>query len=553
MKYIKVLLICTLFFPFWSCSKFLDYNEATYYKQGDVFSSLSRTEYLLTNIYSYLPTGYDAIDGAMRSSATDDAMHVLDLSAINKLNDGSWSPIQLIDNMWGRWYNGIREANLFIEAIKGNEFKDIQYNDNYKELMIQYHLYSYEARFLRAFFYFELIKRYGDVPLILTVPTVQEANNVTRTPYDKVVEFIVSECDEINNALPLSFTSIPGSETGRATKGAALALKARSLLYAASPLHNPTNDKSKWIAAALAAKAIIDIHAYSLENDYTNIVNNIVSPELIYETRQDASNSFERSNFPIGFEGGNTGTCPTQNLVDAYEMQATGKAISEVGSNYNPADPYVGRDPRMAKTILYNGAIWKDSIIQCWYGGRNGLPTYKATKTGYYLKKYVMESISLIPVSTTTKKHIWVLFRSGEVLLNYAEAMNEAYGPYSLGQGTLQMTAFEAVNLIRVRAKMPDFPVGMSKEAFMNKLRNERRVELAFEDHRFWDIRRWKIGNSTTDIYGVDVTKNVTGTMSYTRKQVEKRVWNEKMNLYPISQNELFLNKNLTQNPGWEK
>ncbi len=552
MKYLKLFIAFEILLPLlWGCNKSLDYNEATYYTKDNSFSSFSRTTAFLSNIYSYLPTDFSNIDGAMRSSASDDAVHVWDLSTIKEFNNGSWSAIETLDDQWGTLYKGIRAANLFIQESAGQTFEDLRYNDDYKQIMQRFHLYPYEARFLRAFFYFELIKRYGDVPLVTTVLTDDEANNVTRTSFDKVVDYIVSECDAISPELPLSYAGITGSETGRATKGAALALKARTLLYAASPLHNSGNDNAKWIAAATASKAIIDLKNYTLDNDYSNIVNNLQSTELIFETRQAASNSFESANFPIGFEGGNTGTCPSQNLVDAYEMQSTGIGINESGSGYNSNDPYNGRDPRLSKTILYNGATWKNTTIQCWYGGLNGEPTEKATKTGYYLKKYVMESISLSATSPTTKIHTWVLFRYGEVLLNYAEAMNEAYGPNISGPAPLQMTANEAVNLVRARAGMPAFPAGMSKEAFRNKLRNERRVELAFEDSRFWDIRRWKIGSSTTDIYGVAVTKDNSDKISYTRKLVETRVWNDKMNLYPIAKSEMYLNKKLTQNTGW--
>jgi hypothetical protein len=129
--------------------------------------------------------------------------------------------------------------------------------------------------------------------------------------------------------------------------------------------------------------------------------------------------------------------------------------------------------------------------------------------------------------------------------------MNEAYGPDALGSGNLQMSATDAVNLVRARANMPGFPSGMTQDDFREKLRNERRVELAFEDSRFWDIRRWKIGKNTTDIYGVNVTKNNVGTLSYARKLVEKRVWNDRMNLYPIAQSEIFINGNLVQNTDW--
>lgn len=551
MKYSKLILSCGLLLPLlWGCKK-LDYSEASYFNKESIYADFNRTSYVLDNIYSYLPTDFNPIDGAMRSSASDDAEHVWDLSAIQRFNDGSWSSIQTLDDQWANMYAGIRAVNIFLKETQGRTFEDLHYTDGYSDLLTRFHLFPYEARFLRAFFYFELTKRYGDVPLVTTILTQEEANKVTRAPYRTVVDFIVSECDAISDSLPVSFASVPASETGRATKGAALALKTRTLLYAASPLHNPSGDQNKWIAAAAAAKVIIDGAWYSLDPSYGNVVNSLSSPELIFETRQPESNAFEAANFPIGFEGGNTGTCPTQNLVDAYEMQGNGKGIGEAGSGYDPANPYQGRDPRLSATVLYNGALLKGQPVQTWYGGLNAHPVLNATKTGYYLKKYVIESVSLSPTTPNAKVHTWVTFRLGEVLLNYAEAMNEAYGPAISGSGSLQLTATAAVNLLRARANMPPFPAGMTTEDFRNKLRNERRVELAFEDHRFWDLRRWRIGPATKDIYGVDVTKTGSAAFSYSRKLVEKRVWDDKMYLYPIPQSELYLNKNLTPNPGW--
>ncbi|MBE9600272.1 RagB/SusD family nutrient uptake outer membrane protein [Pedobacter sp. MC2016-24] len=552
MKYIKKYLSClALLSVLLSCSKSLDYSETTFYNEDAVLSSPNLYKALLTSIYTYLPTDFNGIDGAMRSAASDDAVHVWDLSAIKRFNDGSWSALQPLDDQWGTLYTAIRSANRFLKISAGQTFEDLRYNDGYAEMMLQYNNYPYEARFLRAFFYFELIKRYGDVPLITTPLTVEEANAVKKSTYSQVVDFIVAECDAIIPKLPASYATLPGAETGRATKGAAYALKARTLLYAASPLHNPGNDQAKWIAAATAAKQLMDLQLYSLLRRYREMPNNIGSVELILETRQGFSNTYEAANFPVGYEGGNTGTCPSQNLVDSYEMVANGKGINEPGSGYDPNNPYAGRDQRLGETILADGATWKGSAIQVWDGGRNGKPNERATKTGYYLKKYVIEAVSLSAAAPTTQQHSWMLFRYGEVLLNYAEAMNEVYGPYTTGPGILNMTAYDAVNLVRVRGRMPIFPAGMSQADFKTKLRNERRVELAFEDHRFWDIRRWKIGSSTTDIYGMEVNRSSTGALSYTRKLVETRVWNNKMNLYPIPQNELYINKNLTQNPEW--
>lgn len=552
MKNIKLLSVFALFTFLFSRCESLDYSEATFHSQEFIFSIAGNNSAFLTNIYNYLPTDFHSINGYMRSNASDDAIHVNDLAIVHKFNDGTWSSVRTLDDQWGHYYAGIRAVNLFLtETDKNRKYEDIQYNDGYDQLMEQYKYYPYEAKFLRAFFYFELIKRYGDVPLVTTVLSKEEANNLTRSPYGIIVDFIINQCDEISKELPVSFMSVPGTQTGRVTRGAVMALKARTLLYAASPLNNPSNDSEKWIDAALAAKEIIDSNWYSLDNAYESVVNNLTSTELILETRQGASNSFESANFPIGFEGGNTGTCPTQNLVDAYEMSTTGQNISDPESGFNPDNPYVNRDPRLSKTILYNGSVFKNKSIEVWDGGLNGPPKLNASKTGYYLKKYVMEAVSLDPTNITTREHVWVLFRFGEVLLNYAEAMNEAFGPTSTGTDQFSLSAIDAVNLVRKRAGMPNFPGGMTKEEFRIKLMNERRVELAFEDHRFWDLRRWKIGRSTTDIYGIKITKNQDSTFSYSRKLVENRVWDDKMYFYPIAQRELFINPSLIQNSGW--
>jgi len=550
MRRIKLIGIVGLLSFFMGSCSYLDYSEASYLQKEDVFSDWNRTQNFLSDIYSSLPLGFAPIGGAMRASATDDSEFVLDYSSVQKFNDGSWSALQTLDDQWGSMYSAIRAVNLLLQEVKGRKFEDYKWTDSYADEMAQFNNYPHEARFLRAFFYLQLIERYGNVPLITTVLTQDEANAVSPASYDDIVAFIVSECDAIIPLLPKTYVGFTAAqETGRATKGAAMALKARTLLYAASPLHNPSGTAQKWVDAAKAAKDLINAATYSLEANYNAFLNNVTSKELILERREGNQNYFEKANFPIGYEGGNTGNCPTQNLVDAYEMKANGLGISDPNSGYNPALPYAGRDPRLDLTILYNASTYKSKQVECWYGGANAAPKTNATRTGYYLKKYLIEAVSLDPNSISTRQHTWVIFRYGEVLLNYAESMNEAYGPENAS--TLGMTALQAVNMIRTRAKMPLFPVGLTKDQFRSKLRNERRVEMAFEEQRFWDIRRWKIGDTTRDIYGMEIAKNADGTFKYTKKLIERRVYEEKMNLYPIPQAELYKNSKLQQNSGW--
>lgn len=549
MRYLKYLLFFVVLLSFTGCD-YLDYDEIQPYNDVLIWADRYRTRDFLNNVYGRMGTDLNQIGDAVRASATDDAEEYSTFADVQKMNDGRWSAIQNVDGRWSDLYNGIRQANAFLEKFSVDSFKSRQYNDDFEQWMEQFRLFPYQAQFLRALLYFKLIKRYGHVPLITKTLPLDEANQVKPSSYEEVTDFIVNQCDSVIPLLPITYNSLPYNETGRATRGAAMALKTKALLYAASPLHNPSNDLEKWKKAAVAAKAIIDAGWYSLESDYSNIFNNVNSEELIFGRRENESNYFERDNYPIGYEGANkNGTMPTQNLVDAYEMQSTGLPINDPTSGYDPQYPYQGRDPRLKKTIIVNNSMWKGRKVECWQGGLDGPPQPGATTTGYYLKKYVVENVSLDPSHKTTAKHLEVIFRYGGILLDYAEAMNEAYGPED--PADLGMTALEAVNKIRDRADMPGFPTGMSKEEFRKKLRNERRIEMAFENQRFWDIRRWKIGPSTTNIKGMQITKNSDGTFTYKEVTVEQRVWNDKMYLYPIPQSELFINKALEQNPGW--
>lgn len=548
-----------LFLTLTNCED-LEYDETSFNRKETVFNEFARSKSFVTGIYAYLPTDFNSVDGAMRATASDEAEHVADISDVQRFNDGSWSAVQPLDNVWNSMYAGIRASNLFLQESATQKFEELQFNDNYREIMQEYNNYPNEVKFLRAFFYFELAKRYKDVPLITTVLTVEEAPNVKEATFNEIVDFIVKECDEIAPKLPLTYVGFSATqETGRITRGAALALKARVLLYAASPLHNTDNNILLWQQAAIAARAVISLNTYSLAPTYAAVVNTLAAnpgPELILERREGPSNGFERRNFPIGYEGGGSGTCPTQNLVDAYEMRISGQPITASNSNYNPQLPYNGRDSRLAQTVILNGLTWKNVTVQTFFGGRNGLPLTNATRTGYYLRKYVVESINLDPKlgQITTREKSWTLFRYAEILLNYAEAMNEGYGPQVPPPGG-GPTAFDAVNLVRRRANGPsfNFPTGMTRDAFRIKLRNERRVELAFEDHRFWDIRRWKIGTETQNINAMSITRNPTTlALNYEVKLLEVRPWADRMYFYPKPQAEVFKsNNNIKQNIGW--
>ena len=491
------------------------------------------------------------------AGATDEAQYALETGAINNYVNGGWSAANPYSRTWSKCYTAIADANMFLEKLAQADISSWQYNPDYRNWVQQLELFPYEVRFLRAYFYFELFRSYGDVPLVTTTLTNAEANTITRTPADEIVKFIVEEIDEIAPYLPVSYVTEVNSEVGRATRGAALALKARTLLYAASPLFNPTNDRSRWAAAAEACKVILDNAAtWGLKlSAYGSLWGHdaFYNPELIFGLGRGEFNSFEMANYPVGVENGASGNCPTQTLVDQYEYQDNGQTFGEryPGSiDLNSVNPYEGLDPRFALTVVKNGDEWptngsQKKAIETFNGGFNASPKYGATPTGYYLKKYVDGACVTTADNQTTRRHTWILFRLGEIYLDYAEAVFNATG--SAKDATFGMTANEAVNKLRKRSdiQMPEFTE--DGEAWVARYERERMVELAFENHRFWDVRRWKKG---AQYFRTIQVANISAGLQLTRATVSRQ-WDEKYNFYPIPQSELKKNPNLTQNAGW--
>ena len=491
------------------------------------------------------------------AGATDEAQYALETGAVNNYVNGGWSAANPYSRTWSKCYTAIADANMFLEKLAQADITSWQYNPDYRNWVQQLELFPYEVRFLRAYFYFELFRSYGDVPLVTTTLTNAEANTITRTPADEIVKFIVEEIDEIAPYLPVSYVTEVNSEVGRATRGAALALKARTLLYAASPLFNPTNDRSRWAAAAEACKVILDNAAtWGLKlSAYGSLWGHdaFYNPELIFGLGRGEFNSFEMANYPVGVENGSSGNCPTQTLVDQYEFQEGGQTFGEryPGSiDLNAGDPYEGLDPRFALTVVKNGDEWptngsQKKAIETFNGGFNASPKYGATPTGYYLKKYVDGACVTTADNQTTRRHTWILFRLGEIYLDYAEAVFNATG--SAKDATFGMTANEAINKLRNRPdiQMPEFTE--DGEAWVARYERERMVELAFENHRFWDVRRWKKG---AQYFRTIQVANISAGLQLTRATVSRQ-WDDKYYFYPIPQSELKKNPNLTQNAGW--
>ena len=541
-----------------SCAD-LEYTEETTRDEAWTFEYFENgIKNLVFDVYAQVYNNeFDANSAYFLAGATDEAQYALTSGTINSYTNGGWSPANPYDRIWTKSYTAIADANMFLEKFDEADISDWKYNPDYSKWVAQLELFPYEVRFLRAYFYFELFRAYGDVPLVTTTLTNGQANSMARTPADQVVKFIVDECDAIAPYLPVSYVTEMNSEIGRATRIAVAALKARTLLYAASPLHNPNGDKEKWKKAAEACKYILDnadvwgltLSSYGTLWGHDAFYNTAV----IFGLGRGESNSFEMANYPVGVENGSSGNCPTQSLVDQYEYQDNGQTFGERypgNIDLNTVNPYEGLDPRFALTVVKNGDEWPSNgaqkkVMETFTGGFNGAPKYGATPTSYYLKKLVDGTCVTTADNQTSRRHTWIIFRLAEFYLDYAEAVFNATG--SANDDTYGMTANEAINVLRNRPdiQMPEFTE--DGDAWVKRYERERLVELAFENHRFWDVRRWKKG---AQYFKNIQVATISPSLQLTRSTLT-RTWEEKMNFYPIPQSELIKNSNLTQNEGW--
>lgn len=551
-----------------SCSDEMDYSESNTYNKEYVFTNFGNTVGFVTNIYGWLDSDLGLFDSGMLASACDEAEHAWRTSTIQDFTNGAWTPSNSKANWWTESYSAIRASNFYLNECGNADFSELKYNKDYQAQMKRFERLQYEVRFLRAYFYFRLARQFGDVPLSTTVETESGVNKLPKTPAQDVFKFVCDECDAIVDKLPASYSNLgddaASGEVGRVTSTAVLALKARTKLYAASPLFNTGNDVSKWREAAEASKAVIDACAangITMTDDYSKLwgKTNWQNSEMIF-TRGIGNVSWpESNNYPMGVQGGQSGNCPSQNLVEAYDLKD--------GSTVNWSDPaaavakFDDFDPRFSKTIAKNGdtgwPTFYGKALETYYGGANGEPLPNATPTSYYLKKYLDASVNTSSTNGTTATHAWITYRLGEFYLNYAEAVYKWLGSETATPGFTSgynASALDAMNVTRTRAGVAALTEAQASErGFWNCYEKERMVELAFEGHRFWDLRRWKEGDKLKSITEMHITKNGTGddaTYTYTRKVVS-RVWDDKMYLFPIPLSETLKNKNLTQNPGW--
>lgn len=490
------------------------------------------------------PPGFGrGFEYALWSSLTDESIYNNDDNTW-LVQRGQLAPENtgIAGTIWSRSYRSIRECNYALEQID-----DVPMSQTGKDLL------TAEIKFIRAYRYQDLIRNYGKV-VLMGDKVYNLSDDLTneelfkRASISEGIDYVVDQLDQAAAGLPANNSS--RWPLGRATKGAAMALKSRILLYAASPLYNAGN----WDDAANAAKAVMDMDKYTLNPDYGSLFLSPNSDEIIFErlyTIGARHVCLEISNGPNGY-GGWAGNTPLQNFVDAYEVvEDADTAVPFDWDNVDHAsDPYSNRDPRFYETVLYNGAEYRGREVETFVPGgkdsKDGKDNWNASKTGYYLKKFIDEDLPIDNPWDIAGTQPWIYLRYAEILLNYAEAQNEASGP--------DASVYNAMNMIRERAGMPDLPDNLSQDEMRERIRHERQVELAFEEHRFYDVRRWKIAMETENepAYGITITKD-GGEFTYERKiALEGRNFEEQHYWLPIPRDEIQSTGNkLEQNPNY--
>jgi hypothetical protein len=540
----KILLIISVTLSLYSCDDVLDLKPLDKLSETDVWNDPALIRTYVDGCYGSIPHNFRE---DMLNSACDESYCIHNYGGFQVVQRGELTSDNISSlggslNLWNNGYGNIRKINVFfsqIEFAAGDEtFKNVVKG---------------EMTFIRAYIYANLIWRYGGVPIITKVFGLNDEDfSISRNSYDECVDFIVAELDNAAGFLP---ARQPDDQKGRASADACRALKARVLLYAASALNNSAHDNAKWQKAADASEVLLNV-GYELQDDYQSVFTED-NGEIIFARYFTQSNS---TNFHVwmGRNGSSGWTAhnPTQNLVNAYEMAATGEQpyientdgtlILNPASGYDPEHPYEGRDPRFEASILHDGSMWAGRETETYHGGLDSPESatggWDASKTSYAFKKFMIESI---PPSggSLRQTNPWIFFRYGEILLNYAEAK------FELGD---EATAREYLNKVRARKSVNMPPVTDSGDQLRKRIQNERRVEFSFEDHRFFDVRRWKIAMETENkpLLAMNIQKLSDGAKTYTIELWLNRSFLEQHYLIPIPRSEIDMSLgSLIQNP----
>lgn len=592
MKQIKIIAMLLMLMLTACNDDFLNVDPLDRYSDAAVWTDKALVTSFVNNIYQGQYYGFHTV---MFSSLCDEAMEVwswesqpilksaISPSYLGILAPGFW--IYSFNNVtWNQLYKNIRACNIFFENVEKYQLQ----GDDIDRLRGEVH-------YLRGYFYYWLMSFWGGVPLIEKSYTPTDELLVERNTLEETVNFIVKDLGTAASLLPLS------GDKARATRGAAMALKARVLLYAASDLYNSQaswasayqhpelvsyvggDRRARWQAAQQAAKEVIDLNIYHLygeagfptaqeaTDNYINAFLNHSNDEDIMLTYYDIVNSNNGDfqcpslglfNSPNGFHGWG-GNVPTGQMVDSYEM-IDGTPFSW-DNPAQKAEPYKNRDPRFYACVLYDGAEWRqrpddvvasdpDGIVQTGFYQRAdgsyspGLDTrqgpiedWNGTYTGYYMRKFIDPAVNH---QYDRQNYPFRQIRYAEVLLNYAEASME------LGE---ESEAVKYINKIRTRAGMPDLPSTLTGDALKERYRNERKIELAYEQHRYFDIRRWMIAPDVIkNAQGIDIRYPYGSNLpTYSITEVQEREWDNKSYLLPILLDEMQKNELLIQNPGY--
>lgn len=559
MKKIFIIILAALALS--ACSdKILDIKPSNSISDAAVWSDPSLIRAYHTSLFNAIPHGFcidmqckttDEIVTVNSGSSPTIALGTLTPDNVNNVSVTQWHGGGNL-YYWNRGYQYLRRINFFLEQM---ETVTVTLND--KDRLIA------EARFLRAWIYFYLIERFGDVPLVTQSYELGSDVTFSSSPFDDVVAFIEKEINEVMPSLP-DYYATTDSNFGHPTKAVCQALLSRMYLYAASPLFNTSNDRSKWQKAYDASKKFIDTYTqYSLYPDYEKLFNQAsgtANSEIIYARNFTSTSSHQ---FPIntigrrygGYGGWWASEGPSKELLDDYDMingepafiWNNGVKSINPDSGYDPQHPYDNRDPRMEMCIIHDGSVFHGDTFEMWVssdGSSWGYDNYHQSGDNPVCNQQVRKFMPPddIPMNWQEKYVMpWIFFRLGEIYLNFAEAA------FELGK---EDECREYVNKIRARAGMPGLADSITGETLRTRLYNERRIELVFEEHRYFDARRWMIASEVFNRpgHGVKIIKDVaTGEKTYEEELLLDRKFYDTMYLLPIATEEILRNNGTLQ------
>lgn len=559
-----IFIIFVFFFALISCDDFLERAPGDNLTEDEIFAKIETAERYLNNAYIYLPDfqcNTEDLSGRYKLGGATDEIGFQQASGYPAcpfdINLGSWNPTQMpLERNWSDYYRCIRRCNMFIknydripeDLSTGGESKR-------KERLLG------EAYGLRGYYYFLLFKQWGGVPIINSVldpGNIESLKGIKRATAEEIVQQVLSDMDKSMLYLPPRHDD---ANFGRFTSVIATVVKSQIMLFWASKYWNRENDITRWeTTAELCREALrtAENNGYILAQNYSDMFNKAsIQSEVIWTKNSEHYECYwwDMYAMPLGYNAYNVDG-PLQEMVDAFEMKTTGELpvlgytsdntqiINPAATDYNPSKPWDGRDDRFYSCILYNGAMLQGRPIDISANGKDNINIGSIIRTNYFTRKYLDENHNLVTHASWTYRR-FAIMRTSELYLNYAEALIEIGGASNLSKAT------ELINTIRRRAKcMVELPSNLSQEALRERVRRERRVELCFENHRFWDVRRWMIAEDVDNgpVHRVVVAKD--GTISYPIFQ--QRVFNkDKHYLFPIPQSEIDKNRLLEQNPNW--